>query len=89
MIDVNADRCPKEVHTYLLSESATVHEQLVLKWQFGLYGSFYTALWQAMTLADPENLLRLEKGFPEQVAALKEWRYGTMAARLQLAGLPV
>ena len=50
-------------HTHMLSEE----EQAVVKWQFGLYAHFYTALFDAIKRADDNNLFRLELGFPNEV----------------------
>jgi len=44
-----------------------------LEFQFGLTGSFYTALFQAIHQADEGNLHRLAQGFPEEVEAYKVW----------------
>jgi len=39
----------------------------------GDLGSFKTALWDAITSADNTNLIKLEKGFPEQVRAYRDY----------------
>ena len=44
-----------------------------LEFQFGMTGSFYTALFQAIQQADESNLHRLAQGFPEEVEAYKVW----------------
>jgi hypothetical protein len=44
-----------------------------LEFQFGLTGSFYTALFRAIHQADEDNLRRLAQGFPEEVEAYKVW----------------
>jgi len=43
------------------------HEQAVIKWQYNLNGSFYTALWKAISMADDKNLDKLSAGFPIEV----------------------
>lgn len=52
----------------------TESEICIIKWQFGLYGSFYTNLFVAIQSADPINLRKLEKGFPVEVAGFKAWQ---------------
>lgn len=42
-------------------------EQAVAKWQYGMNGDFYGALWEAIMRADERNLRRLGAGFPEEV----------------------
>ena len=49
-------------------------EQAAVKWQYGLYGDFYTDLFRAISRADTSNLAKLAKGFPVEVEAY--WRYG-------------
>lgn len=44
-----------------------------LKYQFRLLGSFFTALFDAISRADEDNLDALAKGFPEEVDAYKTW----------------
>jgi hypothetical protein len=43
------------------------------KWQYHEGGHFNAALWDAITKADGGNLARLEKGFPEHVAAYRSY----------------
>lgn len=64
-------------------------EKSVIKWQFRLYGHFYTALWDAIKLADENNLIRLEKGFPLEVYGFKLWSQGGLGKRLRAAGLDI
>lgn len=43
-------------------------------WTDGRSGSFITSLFDCMAKADPNNLKRLEKAFPNLVYAFKLWR---------------
>jgi hypothetical protein len=44
-----------------------------IEFQFNFAGDFYVALFQAIGRADPDNLAKLEKGFPEEVHAHVLW----------------
>ena len=44
-----------------------------LDFQYGRSGDFFRVLFQAITLADSDNTLKLAKGFPEEVNAYKTW----------------
>ncbi|MBW1999381.1 MAG: hypothetical protein JRJ29_15650 [Deltaproteobacteria bacterium] len=48
-------------------------EAAVVEWQYGYCGGFHTALWDAISLADEINLLRLEQGFPIEVRGYKKF----------------
>ena len=84
MIDVEMEA---KVRNMLVSPDWTLAEKAVVKWQWRLYGDFYTALWHAIKLADDQNLERLARGFPYEVAGLRLWREGDLAVRLRAAGL--
>jgi len=51
----------------------TAVETAAVKWQYNLYGSFYTSLFNAIMLADELNLERLAKAFPTEVEAYKRY----------------
>ena len=48
-------------------EHLAPEELAVVKWQYKLNGHFYTSLWDAICLADDGNLMRLSRGFPDEV----------------------
>ena len=48
-------------------------EAAVVEWQCGYCGDFRTALWDAISRADENNLLRLELGFPVEVRGYKKF----------------
>ena len=50
-------------------------------------GSFYSALFEAISRADPENLARLRLAFPEEVDAVVAWREGDFAERVAAMGV--
>ena len=64
----------------------TEGEIFIVQWQKGMLGSFSTHLALAMNKADPENLAKLEKGFPELVQAMKDWTRGDLHERLTAKG---
>ena len=77
------------VDQVLNSNSWTYGEKAIVKWQFHLHGNFFTALFEAFTRADEKNLYGLSLGFPQEIEALREWRYGSLAKRLREAGLDI
>lgn len=51
--------------------------RFIIAWQFPTqnpHGSFATALTVAISHADDEQLDRLARGYPEEVAAIRRWR---------------
>lgn len=48
-------------------------ETAIIKWQYKMYGHFFTSLWNAIMHADGENLQRLELGFPVEVGAYRKF----------------
>ena len=58
---------PDQIHKYLESNEFDEGDKAVIKWQFGLHGDFYTALWEAIIRADDKNLMYLSRGFPTEV----------------------
>ena len=50
-------------------------EQSLYNRNCGIQGGFETALWDALERADSTNLDALAKGFPEHVAALRNYRH--------------
>ena len=61
-------------------------EAFIMQWQKGMLGGFMNALALAMARADPENLTRLERSFPEEAQAMREWREGDLHSRLSDKG---
>jgi hypothetical protein len=48
-------------------------EYVAFMWQRGSMGGFNSLIMQAITIADEDNLNRLEKGFPLLVGAYKKY----------------
>lgn len=67
----------------------TPAERTVIKWRAGMYGSFYSVLWEAITRADSLNLEKLGEGFPLEVYGYIQWKKGDLATRLWAAGLDI
>jgi len=88
-----AGRNPAEdtisIGVMLSSSNWTNAEKLVIKWQFRLLGDFCQALFQAIALADDDNLELLSRVFPDEVAGYKAWTCGDLATRLRDAGLDI
>ena len=51
----------------------TYGEDALIAWQRGGMGSFSSALWKAITTADSSNLRKLEKGYPSEVQAYRNY----------------
>ncbi len=62
------------VEEALLSSEFDEGQKAVIKWQFQMHGSFYTALFEAIQRADYENLSKLELGFPTEVRGFRQWQ---------------
>jgi hypothetical protein len=52
----------------------TEAETRLCDWQYDRSGSFFTALYELMGMADGDNLARLARGFPDDVAAFLRFR---------------
>ena len=52
-------------------EKAAIRWQYRSSWQ---QGSFWTALWEAISWADEEHLTKLALGYPTEVEAVRRWR---------------
>lgn len=59
----------KEQYQLISSPFLNEGEKSLIKWQCQTQGSFYNALWTAISHADLANLSRLRKGYPEEVQA--------------------
>lgn len=75
------------IREFLADPHETASAKAVVKWQFGLYGDFYTTLWNAIKMADEENLGRLHKGFPTEVEGYLAWTRGGLATELRAKGV--
>lgn len=54
-------------------ENLSLGEIRLIEWQYRMCGDFGKALWQAITRADNSNLLRLSRGFPDEVEAYRKF----------------
>ena len=66
-------------------------EKAAIRWQFRdswQQGSFWTALWEAISQADEEHLEKLRRGFPDEVEAVRRWR-GEPGFADTVRGLPL
>lgn len=73
----------------LESSDWTVGEKAVIKWQFRMWGRFYTTLFEVISIADDENLAKLRLAFPDEVDGFIAWNRGDLGKRLEDAGLPI
>jgi len=75
------------------SPDFTPEERVVIAWQYNasmqMMGGFLTALWEAIALADDDNLDPLECGFPLHVRAYRDWSQGDMGQRIRAKGLSI
>lgn len=55
----------------------TKGEKFIYEWQFRMHGSFDSALAEALSIADGNNLKRLSKGFPEYAEAMDNFHHST------------
>ena len=57
----------------MFSEELTPEEDWIAKWQYGYSGHFHKALFEAICVADEENLDRLSLGFPDEVSGYRKY----------------
>ena len=99
-IEINEDKCTKgekyiiktteTIYKFLNDDRWTKGEKFIIKWQFNslrLLGDFSSTLIKAISLADENNLKKLELGFPEEVGGFRAWAHGDLGKRLREAGL--
>jgi len=70
--------CPQCLHHFEPTPTPpaiTEGEQSLYRHHYDSLGGFETALWDALERADSTNLDALAKGFPEHVAALRNFRH--------------
>ena len=77
----------QKVHEFLSNPDESLEAKAVLKWQWRLYGDFYTALWNAIKQADDGNLERLARGFPVEIKGFLAWNRGSLAEELRQKGV--
>ncbi len=63
--------------------------KMAVRWQYGMYGDFFTALFQLLARADEINFAKLALGFPAEAEAVRQWRETDLAERLRKAGLEI
>jgi len=59
---------------FIEEEKLTEDEVIIIKWQYGYFGSFYKSLITAFNLADHENWAKLLLAFPEVGGALHRYK---------------
>lgn len=77
----------QKVREFLSNPDESPEAKAVLKWQWRLYGDFYTALWNAIKQADDGNLERLARGFPVEIKGFLAWNRGSLAEELRQKGV--
>jgi hypothetical protein len=60
---------------FITEEKLTDDEVIIIKWQYGYFGSFYKSLIASFLLADEGNLARLVLAFPELGGALHRFKH--------------
>lgn len=89
---VTREAVTRKVLDALNSKDFLPHEKWVIKMQYRnimLPGNFECKLWEAICAADEDNLNRLSRGFPEQVAGYLAWSQGGLAKKIRKWGLDV
>lgn len=81
------DEMHRRIAVFLRDPAEPPEAKAVLKWQWRLYGDFFTALFDAIKLADDQNLERLRLGFPIEVTGFVEWNRGSLAEKLREKGV--
>lgn len=76
-----------KVWKFLADRNERPEAKAVLKWQWQLYGDFFTALFAAIARADDGNLERLRLGFPIEVTGFIEWNRSGLADELRRKGV--
>jgi hypothetical protein len=71
----------RDLPALLKSKELTDGEKSYLEYYFGQTSSFTQKLMEAITAADWENISRLAKGFPGEVAAYIAWTEGSLHSR--------
>lgn len=79
----------ERVQEILNCDRYTAGEKECVQFHLGMLDGFYENLWEAITQADDENLARLAKGFPEEVAAYQDWKRGELGRRLKEDGFSI
>ena len=51
----------------------TPEEDWIAKWQYGYLGHFHKALFEAICVADEENLDKLSPGFPDEISGYRKY----------------
>lgn len=84
---MRTDPTQQRIGEFLANPDESPEAKAVLKWQWHLYGSFFTCLFDAIKQADDDNLARLSKGFPVEVAGFLAWNRGDLAKELRAKGV--
>jgi hypothetical protein len=53
--------------------TTTEGERSLHRWQYAVQSGFECLLWKLISCADSTNLSKLEQGFPEHVAAYRQY----------------
>ena len=77
----------RRISVFLSAPDEPPEAKAVVKWQWRLYGDFFTALFDAIKRADDENLERLRLGFPIEVTGFIGWSRGSLATTLRDKGV--
>lgn len=77
------------VQEILNSDHYTSGEKECVKFHLGMLDGFSENLWEAIVQANDENLARVAKGFPEEIAAFHSWKRGDLCRRLRDDGLNI
>ena len=54
-------------------EECTLSERFIIEWQYNMLGGFKSALIDAISRADNDNLAKLSVGFPNEVEGFRKF----------------
>lgn len=75
----------------MTSDQFTAGEKFICQAEYAnaTLSGFESALWSLLAVADESNRARLALGYPEHVAALRQWTRGNLRQRFEAVQVPV
>jgi hypothetical protein len=79
-----------EILSILNSDKFDDSDKWVVRWQYNMLDEeFDLPLARLIVVADLDNLAKLGRGFPVEVAGFRRWAHGDLGTRLREAGLNI
>ena len=74
--DEGCSKCrPEDYEDNIIPMPLTEEEKIIWDWQYKHGGGFYTALMEAISLADKDHLEKIRLGFPIHVKAYERYSH--------------